>query len=29
MGYGSFLAWVARVGWKAVGKQKYLNKVWQ
>ena len=29
MGYGSFLAWVARVGWQVVGKQKYLNKVWQ
>ena len=29
MGYGHFLAWVATMGWRVLGKQKYLNKAWQ
>ena len=29
MGYAQFLAWVATMGWRVVGKQKYLFKVWK
>ena len=29
MGYVQFLAWVATMGWRVVGKQKYLFKVWK
>jgi hypothetical protein len=29
MGYAQFLAWVATTGWRVLGKQKYLNKVWK
>jgi len=29
MGYAQFLAWVTTMGWRVLGKQKYLNKVWK
>jgi len=29
MGYAQFLAWVATMGWRVVGKQKYLFQVWK